>query len=173
MPYGDKEKRNQFMREYYQKNRERLKEAMRKRYAEKSDEIKAQRKADIKANPEKWKPYFREWSRAYREKHPDYHRKLCRRRYAYFKNLLLEAYGRKCECCNETIEEFLTLDHINGDGNLERLQFGNRLYAKVAKEGFPKDRYRLLCFNCNWACRGGRTCPHQLQRQAAMPIPDC
>lgn len=74
---------------------------------------------------------------------------------------ILAAYGNKCVCCGEAREEFLTIDHINGDGADERRRITIPLYAWIKKQNFPKDKYRLLCWNCN--CSIGRYgyCPHQ------------
>src|ERR1700759_3250988 len=32
----------------------------------------------------------------------------------------IKEYGGKCVCCNESISEFLTIDHINNDGTEHR-----------------------------------------------------
>ncbi len=76
--------------------------------------------------------------------------------------LVIEAYGGKCKCCGETELLFLTIDHVNGDGKEHREQIGHQsIYSVVRREGFPKDRYQLLCFNCNIAKdHNGGICPH-------------
>ena len=74
-----------------------------------------------------------------------------------------------CNCCGEKMIEFLSLDHIFNDGNLERKNkpyntAGTYWYKKLQKLGFPrKDRYQILCYNCNLAKSfyGGR-CPHKI-----------
>lgn len=78
------------------------------------------------------------------------------------KKAVVEAYGSKCECCGETMIEFLTIDHINGDGFLHRRKVGKgrRIYADLLKAGCPKDNYRLLCFNCNITRGFYGYCPH-------------
>jgi len=54
------------------------------------------------------------------------------------------------------------LDHINNDGNLERLELKeHQIYYKAKREGFPKDRYQLLCANCNLAKGVYGKCPHE------------
>lgn len=63
------------------------------------------------------------------------------------------------------MEEFLTIDHIKGDGSEHRMVGLNKnakhLYAWLAQQGFPKDAFRLLCFQCNYL-RGRRgACPHK------------
>ena len=76
------------------------------------------------------------------------------------------AYGNKCSCCGEKNLKFLTIDHINNDGNIERRQeklgAGERLYQRIIKENFPKDKYQILCYNCNVGkYRNNGTCPHK------------
>lgn len=76
---------------------------------------------------------------------------------------MLEAYGGKCACpkCPETNPAFLTLEHINGDGAAHRKAVGRgHTIADLRRRGWPKDGYTLLCWNCNCATRGGKTCPH-------------
>jgi hypothetical protein len=93
------------------------------------------------------------------------------------KQALMEAYGGRCVCCGETELAFLTLDHVGGvvpddhcritaDGRRHRIGSAN-LYHKIKAEGFPQDKYRCLCFNCNAARSWGRTCPHELARENA------
>lgn len=74
----------------------------------------------------------------------------------------LEAYGGRCACCGEPDHRFLTLDHIQNDGNVHREAYKcHQIYALAKKEGYPLGRYQILCFNCNSgrACNGG-VCPH-------------
>lgn len=80
-----------------------------------------------------------------------------------FKIEVIKAYGGKCECCNETRIEFLSVDHINGGGNLHRKVVGGgfRFYRWLKQNEFPKEEYRLLCFNCNCAIGFFGYCPHQ------------
>jgi hypothetical protein len=76
--------------------------------------------------------------------------------------------GFKCACCGEKEFSFLTLDHVGGGGNTERLAlFGNKfigghhMYRKLRLLGFPKG-YQVLCMNCQIGRRDNRgVCPHQ------------
>jgi hypothetical protein len=76
---------------------------------------------------------------------------------------MVEAYGGRCACpnCPEANSAFLTLDHVNGDGKAHRVAMGSHTYADLRRRGWPKDGYRLLCWNCNAMTRGGRICPHE------------
>lgn len=78
---------------------------------------------------------------------------------------IIEAYGGKCICCQETALEFLTIDHVNDNGAEERKDTnqgtGGKLYRWLIKRNFPKDNYQLLCYNCNCAKGFFGYCPHQ------------
>jgi hypothetical protein len=76
---------------------------------------------------------------------------------------IIKAYGGKCECCGETIPEFLTIDHVHGGGTKHRESIGGTkaLYRLLQKQGWPREGYRLLCYNCNCARGAFGTCPHQ------------
>ena len=68
------------------------------------------------------------------------------------------AYGGcKCVCCEETLLEFLTLDHI---GNSKK-EFEMTMCRGLRTDGFPhKDKLRVLCMNCNWSIGVHGYCPH-------------
>jgi hypothetical protein len=76
-----------------------------------------------------------------------------------------ECHGGKCNCCGETQIKFLVIDHINNDGAQERKITGMNtmvLWKRLIKEGFPRDKYQLLCSNCNEGKRRNHgICPHQ------------
>ena len=72
---------------------------------------------------------------------------------------ILEAYGEKCECCGEDEPQFLSIDHTNNDGAEHRKTVKN-VYLWLRKNGFPRDGFRLLCYNCNFGRRLG-DCPHK------------
>lgn len=80
---------------------------------------------------------------------------------------ILSEFNNECQCCGETRQSFLTLDHINGDGADHRRR-QNNMYVAVVREGIPRDRYRVLCMNCNWALRHGNKCPHEMERELRM-----
>lgn len=74
-------------------------------------------------------------------------------------------YSNKCECCGESEFDFLTIDHINGNGNRHHREIkiggGAEFYRWIIKNNYPKI-FQVLCFNCN--C--GRSlnkgiCPHK------------
>ena len=108
-----------------------------------------------KQNPEKYKKIQADW----KAKNPDYEaRKIERRR-----GLVFNYYGGlfpHCECCGESHWEFLTIDHINGDGAEHRKQIKGNLYLWLIQNNFP-DGFRILCMNCNWSIGMRGYCPHR------------
>ena len=76
------------------------------------------------------------------------------------KQITVDAYGGHCECCGEDRLVLLTMDHINNDGKQDR---GRNIYRIAQQAGFPRDRFRLLCWNCNIGrFKNGGTCQHWL-----------
>lgn len=86
------------------------------------------------------------------------------------KREMIAVFGGKCDCCGETETEFLSLDHINGGGNIHRKKVGGtRVWRDLRALGWPKDGYRILCMNCQFGFKNGRTCPHQLKKEPQPP----
>lgn len=86
-------------------------------------------------------------------------------RYKQRKILVLEHYGGKCACCEESRIEFLTLDHLNNDGKKHREQInrsGSGLYSWAVKNNFPSEpKIQVFCWNCQEAKAHYGTCPHK------------
>ena len=64
--------------------------------------------------------------------------------------------GAACKHCGITDERVLQLDHINGGGFKDRKT--NRSVVKILREyrdnlDALKDKYQILCANCNWIKR--------------------
>jgi len=65
-------------------------------------------------------------------------------------------YGESCAYCGQSVEMFLTIDHINDDGAEHRRTQrsggygGHDIYAWLRKNGYPEG-FQILCFNCNSA----------------------
>jgi hypothetical protein len=97
-----------------------------------------------------------------------------RRRRKLLLDATVAAYGGKCQCsggCDESETLFLTIDHIFNDGASHRRRLGAtskagvHIYRELQKQGYPKDRYRLMCFNCNCGrARNKGVCPHEEER---------
>lgn len=75
-------------------------------------------------------------------------------------------YGGKCVCCGESGMPFLTLDHRDNDGKIDRAQVHSGYWWRwIIKHGYPSN-LQVMCWNCNMAKQhfGKGTCPHQLGR---------
>lgn len=68
----------------------------------------------------------------------------------------------KCQCCGETEYGFLTIDHINNDGNEHRKQIKiDCIYGWLIKNNFPEG-FQVLCYNCNLGkAQNNGICPHK------------
>lgn len=86
------------------------------------------------------------------------------------KREVLSFYGGgtlRCVCCEETMAEFLVIDHIDGGGHQHRKKLGKQgvtFYIWLKKNGFPPG-YQTLCDNCNMASWRYGHCPHQCDHQ--------
>jgi len=80
---------------------------------------------------------------------------------------IIEGYGGKCELCGEDNPHFLTIDHINGEGKKEREMLGGwyKFYTKLRDNNYPKEKYRLLCYNCNLALGCNRITEEEILQQ--------
>jgi hypothetical protein len=83
------------------------------------------------------------------------------------KEKIFKRYGwEKCACCGERDIRFLTIDHVRNDGGRCRKlgihRAGSNLFSWMKKNGWPRGRFRALCWNCN-AGRyyNGGVCPHK------------
>ena len=165
----DRDKANGYQLAYYRRNRDAIlanrrrweaehreqRLAVRRAYRERMRErVLAQRKASYER---------RKGTPAYQEAK----RRAGLRYSAKLRAEILAAYGGICGCCAESREEFLSIDHIHGRGTHHRREVGTGLYQLLKKLGFPKDKYRLLCMNCNFSIGMRGYCPHERERQAA------
>lgn len=84
-----------------------------------------------------------------------------RKRAERLKRKVFDHYGWRCVCCGITISDFLTLDHVNGNGREDRRgQCMENMYLRIIHAAFP-DTYRILCFNCNCSRGCYEYCPHE------------
>jgi len=134
------------------------------------------RKDWLTAHPEKAKEYKRRWTlktleksleriKSYKSQNSEKLRNYERGERARTKRDFIRAYGGSCQCCGEDRHEFLTLDHVNGREQHEKGITGFKMYRMARAEGYPKDKYSLLCMNCNFAKGKFGGCPHQRERE--------
>lgn len=115
-----------------------------------------------------WNLKQKTWRRANPERTIEIQRGQRERR----KHDVIVAYGGKCVCCGEAAEAFLTVDHINGGGRAHLRSIkrtpGLHFYIWLKKQGFPKDQFRLLCMNCNFALGHYGVCPHNFGQRVYL-----
>ena len=96
----------------------------------------------------------------------EYHTQLKKKSDDKLKDEVFSAYGGyKCNCCGETIVEFLVIDHIDGGGTEHRKNVvGTGIYRWLRQNGFPEG-FQVLCCNCNWGRKfHNGICPHKLNK---------
>jgi hypothetical protein len=95
-----------------------------------------------------------------------------RRRNREVRQELLARLGNACRCCGERTPEFMTLDHVQNDGYLERMTVSpSTMYLRILKSAVVDRRYQLLCWNCNMAKAKYGLCPHQARRARGPALP--
>jgi hypothetical protein len=103
-----------------------------------------------------------------RRNNQDSERERERQRNWQLKLELIDNYGGQCACCHEREPCFLTIDHVFNDGHIERREsgkMGKSMYKYLRSLGYPKDRYQLLCYNCNMSKGRYGQCPHEAKRR--------
>ena len=83
--------------------------------------------------------------------------------YREYRRLVLNAYGKKCSCCREGTQEFLTVDHIYGKNHpiyQGISQLPNQLLRWIILNKYPRI-FRILCYNCNCSIGHLGYCPHE------------
>ena len=125
--------------------------------------VNARRRALYAENPAKHRERASEYRETRRESVLAYNRTWSAGYRSRLRAEMLAAYGGSCKCCGERQPLFLQIDHVNNDGHLDRKthRTSNKLLAHLKRNGWPQDRYQLLCANCNFGkLLNGGICPH-------------
>jgi hypothetical protein len=103
-----------------------------------------------------------EWREKNREKALEA-QKLANRK---LKEAAYNAYGGfRCNCCGETTEAFLTIDHVNNDGAQHRKEVRIRAIYKWLQVNDYPEGFQILCYNCNIGKhRNKGVCPHHQEK---------
>jgi hypothetical protein len=113
-----------------------------------------------RANPQKTKV----WKKKYQKNHLGVFRKSNKRLFLKYRRMVLDGYGAECACCGENNIGFLSIDHIKNNGAVDRRRFKGSptlFYRWLINNNFPKQDYRLLCYNCNIGRHHNNfICPH-------------
>ncbi len=106
-------------------------------------------------------------NRRWREANRERYRSSARRCAQNLKYAAMSFYSRSaipfCNCCGETLPEFLTIHHINNNGAAHRRKdkSANTIYRWLKQHNYPPG-FSVLCWNCNTAMGYFGYCPHIL-----------
>lgn len=99
----------------------------------------------------------------WRKKHGEKLRRKQREKAYALRLKVLRHYSNgtmRCACCGESHEEFLQMDHIDGNGGKHRREIGrSKIYDWLKHNDYPEG-FRVLCANCNCARGFYGYCPH-------------
>lgn len=135
--------------EYYYKNKEKIRENQRRYWRENPD------KRQLHYTRKRERLEFNPGERLRRNE-------LARQGAKRLRALVFGHYGAQCNCCGESHDEFLAIDHMNGCGMALRKIHGGgtSFYQWIKRNGFPTD-FQVLCHNCNMAKALHGACPHK------------
>ena len=170
MTYRTKEQKEQYNKSWSKRNPQKIKEYNEK-YKEKYKLWREKNKDKIKLSIRKWYLKNRERQLELRKEWYQIHKKehgllgkqrLWNRKITCF--IHYSGNPPKCACCKEKGVKFLSIDHINNDGNIQRKKQGHgggdHTYRWIVKNNFPKG-FQVLCYNCNQAKGIYGKCPHK------------
>jgi len=171
MPYKAKERQREHAKQYATLHKEELSEYKRNYSLLHKEEISARRKKHRAEHKEEIHQRDKKRDALRREAHARYSRtyyhkhrlELVEYKYARAVALKIEVlthYGKgECACvvCKYNNLDALSIDHINGNGNVHRQtlgnnQTGNHFYLWLKRNGYPEG-YQTLCMNCQWIKR--------------------
>jgi hypothetical protein len=117
------------------------------------------------------KPCNTACSHAWRKKNPEKLKIQRRAHQQLTKVTVMSHYANgtpRCNCCGERQLAFLAMDHIYGQGHLDRKRklVGIRLWTFLKTSGYPAG-FQVLCMNCNWGKYTNGVCPHQQVKHVA------
>jgi hypothetical protein len=147
---------------YYNENKEAILDRKHQYYQENQQEILAKKSEYSKKNSDKIKAYLKDW-RVRNKQYVAESRKLEKKKLT---GLLLGLLGPICQSCGLTEPEFLTVDHLDNSGSLERRSrtaYGWKRDILAGK--VDPSRYQVLCHNCNYSKHLGKGVCHHRRNQ--------
>lgn len=175
-------KRNKYMKEYWHKmpieKKEKYKIKIREWQQNNKEKCLISRRKTHKKRYQVERMYTKQW----RLDNPGKNSEHCKNQRIKLLEEIVREYGGKCSCtgCNEIGLLFMTIDHEKNNGAQERAGLGDgpsaknkkgragvNFYRYLKKMGYPKEGYRLMCYNCNCGrARNGGICPHLQNRSS-------
>jgi len=154
---------------YVAQNKELITEYKHEWYTNNKNEILKNRKEYYRKNYNSIKEYMHGY---FIEKYSDVDEKIkmldaCKAYRHKLKSSVIMKLGGRCNCCGESEQEFLTVDHIHENGGVHRRQLrslgksGMAVY-RIVRDAENTSDYQLLCWNCNISKHyGGGICRHK------------
>lgn len=165
-----KEKKREYDKQYKKKNEIKVKKQKKEYYEENKEVIIKSRMEWARNNPDRVKKNHLDWRtknkesqteywKEYREKNKEKISKHRKQRSIDVKIYALNVLGGcKCEVCEESALNNLTIDHIDNTGRADKKKgyYGGAMYMAIFKGTYPKDKLsnlRVLCYNHNCSRR--------------------
>jgi hypothetical protein len=143
----------------------------RKQYHTNKHKYNKRKRTNYSNFTEEQKQSQRDATKRYRAENKEYLKTKSKEDHHRIKEEVIFKYGGKCECCKEERLEFLSIDHIKGNGAEERKKIGTKqIYKKLLKSEMLTDEYRVLCFNCNLSLGFFGYCPHDKEKDLCHPL---
>jgi hypothetical protein len=177
MPWKDKDKKRKYFREYSKRRREECKKngICAKCFIRKAKPNQTRCIKCSSYDKKKWVEYkkrnlcvycYKKKCKADKDSNYCYKcREKNKQKRLNKKDRIINHYGGKCFCCGEANITFLTIDHINNDGNRHRRinqQAKNNFYNWIIQNNFPSG-FQVLCWNCNMGKYINKgICPHEI-----------
>lgn len=145
---------------YRKENSVKIADQRKKKYADNRETVLAQKHTYYRDNVEQilaqkseyWlnnKSAIRTRTQAWRDRNKDVVAASTKRYRDGIFEAAVAALGGKCVWCGEFEREFLTIDHVDNDGNSER-RLGSIGWKRRILDGeLDASKYRVLCHNCN------------------------
>lgn len=120
-------------------------------------------------NPDKMREKRRKNRRKVAMNQPEKAREQYLRKYRSLRRRALDRLGSCCTCCGEARGTMLQIDHIHNDGYIERRSKkggSSSIARKILESSDPKDKYQILCANCNHSkARNRGECQHVTEKK--------
>lgn len=142
---------------YHEANRDKILAKRRQYRQDNLEKVRAQERASVDARGGNTAKMA-----AWRAKNPGKANEYVKKGVFALRQAAFDAYGRECACCGETVERFLTFDHVNNDGADHRRSVGQGapMWRWMRDNEYPPV-FQTMCGNCNIGRHiNGGNCPH-------------
>jgi len=141
-------------KKYQANNKETILARRRAHYLANADKMRARGKLFYQNNRAKRRAVADKWLANNKERFKEIQAKSRYKTMRELKGKVYSKLGGKCATCGESRPPVLSVDHINGGGNMHRksLRRDRRKYYKDILSD-ESGRFQILCMNCQWMKR--------------------